>query len=434
MSSDPIWPSILILLILLVFYALCSACETAIDAIGETGRARLEERDDRRSARLLKILDAPEGFHTALRLVALAAETAWFVYGSYKLYPLFPLSTGGAIALSALILAALLWLFGRMFPTQIALQNPEGVALSLCGPFRAIAIVVSPITALFLLVARGLLFIFRIKPRKKQEDVSEGEIRAMVDIGQESGAIEEDEKQMIENVFEFNNLTAEDIMTHRTNMEMISLSDTDEKILNQIESTGLSRFPVYRQDADDIIGILSAKDYLLNQQKESPKLLIDLLRRAYFVPESVRADILFQDMQSKSLQMAIVVDEYGGTSGLVTMEDLLEQLVGNMYDEFDPKEVQEIVPIEDNLWHVAGSVDLETLGETLNMEFPEENQQDTLGGLVFSCLPVIPEDGAKPKVEALGLSIQVEVLSDRRVEWALVSRLPEEEEEDKTED
>ena len=429
MSSDPIWPSIVILFVLLLFYALCTACSAAVEALGESARNRLAERDDRNAVRLVDILDQPDNFQSALHLAELAAETAWFVYGSHRFYTLFPLSAGRAVLVSAVILAALLWLFGRMLPRQAALGNPEGTALVLCGPFRAVTVLLTPLTALFLLLAKGLLFVFRVSPKRVQDDVSEDEIRAMVDMGQESGLIEDDEKQMIENVFEFNNMTAEDVMIHRTNMEMIPLDASKEEVLARIESTGLSRFPVYRDDADDIVGILSTRVYLLNLQKAEPLPMSGLLREAYFVPESVRTDLLFHDMQSRSLQMAIVVDEYGGTSGLVTLEDLLEELVGNIYDEFDPKDTQEIIPLTDRIWRVAGTTDLDLLAEVIGIEIPEEERADTLGGLVFSHLSVIPEDGATPTVQALGLLIQVEVLSDRRVEWALVSKRAEPEED-----
>ena len=150
----------------------------------------------------------------------------------------------------------------------------------------------------------------------------------------------------------------------------------------------------------------------------------ELLWPAYFVPESVRTDALFRDMQSKKVHMAIVVDEYGGTSGLVTMEDLLEEIVGNIYDEFDPQDEQEIIPLGDNLWRVSGSADLEELSEVIGFDLPDEEEldYDTLGGLIFSQLSVIPEDGSQVEVDALGLHIKVEKLAERRVEWALVSK------------
>ncbi|NCB64303.1 MAG: HlyC/CorC family transporter, partial [Clostridia bacterium] len=256
------------------------------------------------------------------------------------------------------------------------------------------------------------------------------EIRMMVDIGEEKGAIQREEKEMIENIFEFNNTTAEDVMIHRTDMVLIWTGDTDEEIMATIADSGLSRFPVYEEDADDVLGILSTRDYLINVRQEHPKPIEELLREAYFVPESVRADVLFRDMQSKKVHMAIVVDEYGGTSGLVTMEDLLEEIVGNIYDEFDPLEDQEIIQLEENLWRVAGSAELEDLSAAIGVELSEDEEYDTLGGLVFDQLSVIPEDGSQFEVNACGLRIQVEKFGDRRVEWALVSKLePKEENE-----
>ena len=261
---------------------------------------------------------------------------------------------------------------------------------------------------LILLFYRPLLRLLR-----RGEEVSEDEIMAMVEEGEESGAIERNEKELIENVFEFNNTTAEDVMIHRTDMVMLWVDDTAE-----------SRFPVYQGNVDDIVGILSTRQYLLNFHVERPQELRALLRPAYFVPETVRADVLFRDMQSKKIHMAVVVDEYGGTSGLVTLEDLLEELVGNIYDEFDPQAEQEIIQLEENLWRVSGSADLEELAEAMDFQLPEDEDRDydTLGGLVFAQLAVIPEDGSRPVVEALGLRIRVEELCDRRVEWALVEK------------
>ena len=185
----------------------------------------------------------------------------------------------------------------------------------------------------------------------------------------------------------------------------------------------LSRFPVYEEDADDIIGILNTRDWLLNARKASPRPVRELLRPAYFVPESVRTDKLFRDMQSRKIHLSIVVDEYGGTAGLVTMEDLLEEIVGNIYDEFDPQEDQEIIALGDNRWRIAGSAELDDVAEALDMEFPEDEESETLGGLVFAQLNVIPEDGSHPEVELYGLHIRVEELTDRRVEWATVTKL-----------
>ena len=259
----------------------------------------------------------------------------------------------------------------------------------------------------------------------REDKVSEDNIMAMVEEGEESGAIQSNEKELIENVFEFDTMTARDVMVHRTDMVTLSLEDDEDTILDTIRQSGLSRFPVYQEDVDDIVGILSTREYLLNFREAQPLPLKELLRPAYFVPETVPADVLFRDMQGKKTHMALVVDEYGGTSGLVTLEDLLEELVGNIYDEFDPQEEQDIIRLEDNKWRVSGSADLEEMAESIGFPLPEEEERDydTLGGLIFSQLSVIPEDGSRPVVEALGLRIKVEELCDRRVEWALVEKL-----------
>ncbi len=271
-----------------------------------------------------------------------------------------------------------------------------------------------------------------LKLLHRKDQVSEDNIMAMVEEGEESGAIQANEKEFIENVFEFDNTTARDVMVHRTDMVSLPADAEEDEILSAIRQSGLSRFPVYGSDVDDIVGVLSTRDYLLNFHQPSPLPLGELLRPAYFVPETVSADVLFRDMQGKKTHLALVVDEYGGTSGLVTLEDLLEELVGNIYDEFDPQEEQEIIQLEGGRWRVSGSADLEELAEAMGFELPEDEEMDydTLGGLVFSQLSVIPVDGSRPVVEALGLRIQVEELCDRRVEWALVEKLPPEPEKE----
>ena len=295
------------------------------------------------------------------------------------------------------------------------------------GPIWLILFFVSLCVNLIQLLWRPVLRLLR-----RKDQVSEDNIMAMVEEGEESGAIQSNEKEFIENVLEFDNTAAKDVMIHRTDMVTLPLDAGEEEILETIRQSGLSRFPVCGDDIDDIVGVLSTRDYLLNFREPEPKPLRELLRPAYFVPETVAADVLFRDMQGKKTHLALVVDEYGGTSGLVTLEDLLEELVGNIYDEFDPQEEQEIIRLDDGRWRVSGSADLEELAEAMDFQLPEDEAMDydTLGGLVFSQLSVIPEDGSRPVVEALGLHIQVEELSDRRVEWALVKKLaPEPEKE-----
>ena len=222
-------------------------------------------------------------------------------------------------------------------------------------------------------------------------------------------------------------------MVHRTDVETIWLDDTDEEIVNTIRESGLSRFPVCGEDVDDIVGILNTREYLLNARLPEPKPLKELLRPVFFVPESVKADVLLRDMQKQKVHMAIVVDEYGGTSGLLTLEDLLEELVGEIYDEFDEVEEQEITALGGDRWRIAGATSLEDIAEVLELDLPEEDEDEyeTLGGLVFGQLAVIPEDGTTPCVTALGMEIQVEEIAEHRVEWAVVTKLPQPEDEER---
>ena len=251
-----------------------------------------------------------------------------------------------------------------------------------------------------------------------------------MDVGEEKGAIEEAEREMIENVFEFNNLTAADSMTHRTDMWTIWVEDSWEEITKMIEDTGLSRFPVYEEDLDHVIGIATTRDILLNLQKQPPLPLRDLIRPARFVPESVRTDVLFRDMQRNKFHMAIVVDEYGGTSGLITMEDLVEEIVCNIYDEYDPQVQQEIHDLGDGKYKVAGSVDIEQINELMGVDVPLDGDYDTVGGLVLTELGSIPEPDTQPEVTCYGLRFKVLSVLDRRIEWLEVSKLPEEVEAD----
>ena len=441
MSPDPIWPQILLQVVLILLNAFFASTEIAVLSLNENLLRREAEEGDKKAARLLKIVQAPTKFLSTIQIgitlagflgAAFAAEnfasriTAWLVDGlGFSALPREAVQSV-SVSLITLVISFFTLIFGELVPKRVAMKKAEMVARFASGVVYGLSVVMSPVIALLTLCPNGVLRLMGIDPNADEEEVSEEGIRMMVDIGEEKGAIEADEKEMIENVFEFNDTVAEDVMVHRTDMVMVWVGDTDREIVETIESTGLSRFPVYEEDADDIIGILSSRDYFLNSRKEAPKPLRELLRPAYFVPESVPADVLFRDMQSRKTHMAIVVDEYGGTSGLLTMEDLLEEIVGNIYDEFDPQEAQEIIQLEPNLWRVAGGAELDDVAAALDLEFPEDEEADTLSGLIFDQLPVIPKDGpSQVEVEAAGLHIKVESVADRRVAWALVSKLPQ---------
>lgn len=445
MASDPIGPQLLLQLVLIFINAFFASAEIAVLSLNENRLRRTAEEGDKKAAQMMKFVETPAKFLSTIQIgitmagflgSAFAAEnfadrlTCWLVDTVH----VTTLSQNVLHAVSVIVITFILAYFtlvlGELVPKRLAMKYPEKVARMASGVIRGTSVIFKPLIWLLSISTNGILRLLHIDPNEERSDVSEDEIRLMVDIGEEKGTIESSERTMIENVFAFNNMTAEDVMVHRTDMEAIWVEDTPEEIVNTIERTGLSRFPVYEEDADDIIGILSTRQYLLNAHRGMPKPLREILRPAYFVPESVRTDILFRDMQTKKVHMAIVVDEYGGTSGLVTMEDLLEEIVGNIYDEFDPQDEQDIIKIEDNLWRIAGSTELENVAETLDILLPLEEEYDTLGGLVFAQLSVIPEDGTQITVDACGLHIHVKEIAERRVEWALVSKLPEQTQEE----
>ena len=435
MSDDPFLPKLILLAVLILINAFFAAAEISVISLSEAKLRKQADEGDKKAEKLLKLTQAPDNFLSAIQIAitlagflssAFAADSfsdplvRWLVE-ERGVTALDPHALNNLmVVLITIVLSYFSLVLGELVPKRIAMKRTEAVARFTAG---AVAAVFRPVIWLLSKSTNGVLRLFGIDPKADQEDVSEDEIRMMVDLGEERGAIESSEKELIENIFEFNNTTAEDVMVHRTDMVMVWVEDSNEDVLSAILSSGRSRFPVYREDADDIVGILNTRDFLLNAQEDSPRPLPELLRTAYFVPESVRTDVLFRDMQSKKVHMAIVVDEYGGTSGLVTMEDLLEEIVGNIYDEFDPQEEKDIEEVESGVWRASGSCPLEQIAQALGMEFPEEEESDTLGGLVFAQLSVIPEDGAQLEVDACGLHIQVRSFAERRVDWALVSRL-----------
>ena len=437
--DDPIgrW---LIEIFLLVLSAVVSAAQSALDHVND---AKLEESDAPNAEKLLKLTEDPNDTFLALRglklflmLLAASLGTVFFLKDR---------SQGPLTALIVcFVFAILMMALCKLVPERLGKRRAEATALALFPLIRGARFLFSPLVMLQKGIARLVLSLFGVDMRQTEEEVTQEEIQDMLDIGEESGVIESDEHEMIKNVFDFGDLTAADCMTHRTHVKALWINDDKQTILDTIRESGLSRFPVYREDIDDVIGVLATRDYLLNLDSETPKPLRDLLRSPYFVPETVPTDVLLRNMQKVKTHLAIVVDEYGGVSGIVTMEDLLEEIVGNIYDEFDPASESEIQPLGENTWRVSGTAELENLAEEMHAELPQDEDYDTLGGLVFSRFNTIPEDGSTPEItlyctedgekpedeeqaqNTARIRIEVERIEDRRVAWAKVTYLPPE--------
>ncbi len=436
LSSDPIGGPIACLCVLLLAHAYLANAEAALTTLHEDAPKPDEEDVARYGEKLSQMIEEPKKYLLTLRI---CRSLCVFFSGGIAAYVFLPMISNTllsgnwnnlysklAVLLGIeLLLMVCFQIFGFSLPQIRGEKYSEKTAKRTAPMVRFLAGFMWP-TVWFVDIVVRFLSGLTGSEVSDVDEVTEDDILQMVDMGGETGAIEENEKEMIENIFEFNNQTAEDIMVHRTDVTSIWVNDDKDTVIKTILDTGLSRFPVYDQDIDDIIGILSTRDYLLNTHRKEPKPIRGLLRDAYFVPEHVAADVLFRNMQKKKVHMAIVVDEYGGMSGIVTMEDLLEQIVGNIYDEFDPQAENEIVQIGENLWRISGAASLDEISEIIGVELPEDEDYDTLGGLIFNQLTTIPKDGSHPEMDVYGLHILVERLEDHRVDTAIVSKIERE--------
>ena len=324
-----------------------------------------------------------------------------------------------------------------LLPARAARRHADGIVRALAPLYEALSLLLRPLTALNERLQKAMPSLAMDEEGALGDHVTEDEIRAMMDLGEEKGELEGDEHELLENVFDFGDLKASDCMVHRVDMTVIWIGDDEKTVADLIAETGRSRFPVYDENTDDIVGILFARDFLLNLNKRpgEKKSLRKLLREPYFVPETVRAGVLLKNMQLTKNHLAMVVDEYGGISGLVTMEDLLEQIVGEIYDEYDePETAPEIQKLDEHTWRADGAVSLEALSEAIGVTIPESEDYDTLGGLFLSRFAEIPEDGTTPEAVIPltpdleppesgaydALRIRVERLEDHRVEDATV--------------
>jgi putative hemolysin len=434
-DPDPILWQIALQVLLIAVNAIFACAEMAVVTINDARLERLAAAGNKRALKLLGILEIPSKFFATIQVAitlagflgsAFAAENfagrlaRWIDAAGAGL----PYSTVHAVSLIliTLILSYITLALGELVPKGIGRHKAEQIALALAGTIWFLSKLFAPIVWLLTKTTDAILRLMRIDPNEDARKVSEEEIRMMVDEGSEKGAIAESEKEIINNVFAFNDLSADEVMTHRTDVDTLWIDDTDEEWETKIRETRHSYYPVAGEDGDDIIGILSSKDYYRLEPRNRENALKHAIHSAWFVPEGVKADALFRNMKSTRTHFAVVLDEYGGMSGIITINDLIEQIVGE-FDEDDEEneDIQKITAIADNEWLVQGSAELDNVAAALNVTLPVE-EFDTFGGWVFGSLGEVPDDGETPALEANGLIIECTEISDHRLETARVRK------------
>jgi putative hemolysin len=422
---------LIILFILIVLNAFFAASEIALISLNDNKVKLMADSGDKRAKILYNLLAEPSRFLATIQIgITLAGFLASaFAAGSFAGHltdflirlgvpiPARILDTVSVIIVT-IILSYFTLVLGELVPKRLALQKAEAISMFAVVPLTFLSKVSSPFVKLLTFSTNTIVRLFGVDPNADDENVTEEEIRMMVDVGKEKGTIQETEKIMINNIFEFDNKTVSDIMTHRTNIVAIPITFTLQETSRLVLEQRYTRFPVYEENIDNIIGILHSKDliqFIENCEEERYKIR-ELLREPYFVLESKQIDDLLREMQEFNIHMAIAVDEYGGTDGIVTIEDIIEEIVGNIFDEYDEHEVDknEIVELENGAYIIAGSANLYTVVELLKIDLPTD-EFDTLSGFVIGQIGYIPSMNELPTVEYQNIIFSIEEMSEKRI-------------------
>ncbi|MEG0441855.1 MAG: hemolysin family protein [Oscillospiraceae bacterium] len=333
--------------------------------------------------------------------------------------PVTTLDTAAVIVIT-LILSYFTLVFGELVPKRIAMKKAEALALGMSGLITAISKLFAPLVWLLTASTNGMLRLCGIDPNAEDEAVSEEEIRMMVDVGNQKGVIDLVEREMIQNVFEFDGLTVGEFATHRTELALLWMDETAEEWEKTIHESRHTLYPICDESVDHVIGILNIKDYFRLTDHARETVLQEAVKPAYFIPESVCADVLFAQMKNSHNHFAVVLDEYGGMAGIVTMNDLLEQLVGDLDDMADENAPSDLEQIDEQTWRVRGSVSLDEVAQALHIPLPTDDY-DTFGGWVLGQYGFIPEDGTSFELNAGSLHIMVTKMKEHRIEEAILS-------------
>ena len=427
---------LLLQLFLIALNAVFACAEIAVISINEQKIAKLASQGNKKAQRLAALTSRPARFLATIQVAitlsgflgsAFAADNFSGTLADWLFDLGIPLSRSTlatvSLILITLILSYFTLVFGELVPKRLAMKKAESLALAMSGLISVISTLFAPVVWFLSLSTNTILRLLRIDPNEEDDPVSEEEILLMVDAGSKKGAIDQEEQEFIQNVFKFDDMTAEEIAIHRTEVTLLWMEESMEEWNRTIYENRFSLYPVCEDSKDHIIGILHTKDYFRLADKSREQVLASAVRPAYFVPENVKADILFRNMKKGRHSMAVVLDEYGGMIGIVTLKDLVEQLVGDLEpEEADKKTLSpKIIRLDSNLWKICGNVELESLEKAIGVMLNRE-MYDTFTGLVFNTLGQVPYDGQEIDLEASDLLIHVSRIHNHQIEEATIQK------------
>ncbi len=443
--DDPGSPFALILVFVLILVnAFFAMSEIAAISLNDAKLRRDAEEGNKKAKIIARLLDEPNNFLAIIQVAitlsgllssAIAADTYADFLTDFFVGLLPAVETdmihGATVLALTLILSFVSLVFGELVPKRIAMHYPEKISYAIAGILSFFYTLFKPFVALLSGSTNLVLKLFGIKPEDEPEEATEENIRMMLDAADERGTIEESEKEMINNIFEFDDRSVGEIMTHRKDLTAVEIGTPITEAVDLAISDGYSRMPVYEDTIDNIKGVIFAKDLLglIGDPSFESRKIVDFIRPANFIPESNSCSEVFEEFQKKKIQAAIVVDEYGGTAGLVSMEDLIESVMGNIQDEYDNEE-EEIKEIDEENFDFEGTVLLDDIEELLDITFDEDIDYDTISGFIMDLLGRIPEEDENPAVEYQGVVFKVLQVEEHRIAKVHATILPKETEED----
>ena len=427
--------SILLQVVLIFLNATFASAEIAVISMNETKLKMMAEEKDKRAMKLFALVEQPARF---LATIQVAITLAGLLGGAFAADnfagPLTDALIGAGVSIPrnvlnsiaviviTLVLTYFQLVFGELVPKRIAMKKTESLALGMSGILSFMAKATAPLVWLLTVSTNGILRLMGIDPNQNEDTVTEEEIRMLLVEGNEQGVIPQEENDIIQNVFEFNDISVEELCTHRRDAVILYASDSPEEWEQTIKGSRHTYYPVCGEDQDDIVGVLDTKDYFRLSDRSKDNIMKNAVDKAFFVPEGMKANVLFRQMKEYRIYFAVIIDEYGGMSGIITLHDLMESLVGDLNEKEDPVLPEDIEKVSEDTWRIQGCADLEEVGEKLGREMPTDDFE-TFSGFVCGMIGRIPKDGESFTWEGDGLKVLVKDVRNHIIQETMVQLL-----------